>query len=67
MEHSEFLERVAAIFERLHLPYFITGSSASIYYGEQRYTSDVDIVVERLGLSAEWRIIRDRAAGPPNV
>ncbi len=33
-------------FERLGLRYFVTGSSAPIFYGEPRFTSDVDIVVD---------------------
>jgi hypothetical protein len=31
--------------ERLGLPYFVTGSTAGIIYGEPRLTHDVDIVV----------------------
>ncbi len=46
MEHADFLRHVADILDRLELRYFITGSSASIYYGEQRFTNDVDAVVD---------------------
>jgi hypothetical protein len=31
--------------ERLGVPYFVTGSTAGILYGEPRLTHDVDIVV----------------------
>ena len=31
--------------ERLAIPYFVTGSTAGILYGEPRMTHDVDIVV----------------------
>ena len=31
--------------ERLGIPYFITGSTAGILYGEPRLTHDVDIVI----------------------
>lgn len=34
--------------ERLGLPYFVTGSTAGIIYGEPRMTHDVDIVVALL-------------------
>jgi hypothetical protein len=46
MEHFDFLRHVVEIIERLNLRYFITGSSASIYYGEHRFTNDVDVVVD---------------------
>jgi len=53
--------------ERLGIPYFVTGSTAGIRYGEPRLTHDVDIVValeelwiSRLGLGAEWdRLVAD--------
>jgi hypothetical protein len=32
------------VLERLHLPYLIVGSMASIAYGEPRFTHDVDIL-----------------------
>jgi hypothetical protein len=31
--------------ERLRLPYFVTGSTAGILYGEPRLTNDIDIVI----------------------
>ena len=31
--------------ERLGIPYFVTGSTVGILYGEPRLTHDVDIVV----------------------
>ena len=42
----ELLERVVAIFERLGIPYFVTGSVAAMAYGEPRLTNDIDIVAE---------------------
>jgi hypothetical protein len=42
----ELLERVVAIFERLGIPYFVTGSIAAMAYGEPRLTNDIDIVAE---------------------
>lgn len=40
----ELLERVVAIFERLGIPYFVTGSVAAMAYGEPRLTNHIDIV-----------------------
>ena len=45
MEPSELLRHCVAALERLRLPYFITGSVATVYYGEPRFTNDVDVVV----------------------
>jgi len=36
MEPSELLRRVVAILERLGLRYFVTGSMATIFFGEPR-------------------------------
>lgn len=46
MEQSELLRRVTGILERLGLHYFVTGSMATIFFGEPRFTNDIDIVVE---------------------
>lgn len=43
---SELLAKVADVFERLNIPYFVTGSVATIAYGEFRSTADVDIVAK---------------------
>ena len=40
----ELLERVVAIFERLGIPYLVTGSIAAMAYGEPRLTNAIDIV-----------------------
>lgn len=32
--------------ERLGLPYFVTGSTVTIFYGEPRFTNDIDVVVD---------------------
>lgn len=40
----ELLERVVGIFERLGIPYLVTGSVAAMAYGEPRLTNDIDIV-----------------------
>ena len=41
---SEFLEKVKTFFEAQNIPYLVTGSVASIAYGEPRLTNDIDIV-----------------------
>lgn len=40
----ELLKKVVAEFERLKIPYLVTGSVASMAYGEPRLTNDIDIV-----------------------
>jgi hypothetical protein len=46
MEQSELLRFVVSVLERLKLPYFVTGSTVTIFYGEPRFTNDIDIVVD---------------------
>lgn len=45
MELAELLHRVTASFEALEIPYLVTGSMATIAYGEPRFTRDIDVVV----------------------
>lgn len=45
MEPVDLVVECTAIVERLGLAYLVTGSIASIYYGEPRLTNDVDIVL----------------------
>jgi hypothetical protein len=40
----ELLKIVAEVLERLRIPYLVTGSVASMAYGEPRLTNDIDIV-----------------------
>ena len=44
MELYELLERVVQTLERLRIPYLVTGSVASMAYGEPRLTDDIDLV-----------------------
>lgn len=46
MEPYDLLRRIAGVFERLGLPYLVTGSTATIFYGEPRFTADIDVVVQ---------------------
>jgi hypothetical protein len=46
MEQSELLRDVTKVLEHLGLRYFVTGSMATIFFGEPRFTNDIDIVVD---------------------
>lgn len=46
MELFDLLKRVVESFESLKISYIITGSVASMAYGEPRFTNDIDIVAE---------------------
>lgn len=43
---TDMLTRIAAALQSLHVPYAVTGSMASMYYGEMRTTNDVDVVAD---------------------
>jgi hypothetical protein len=46
MEQHELLLHAVKCFEKLNIPYLITGAVASIAYGEPRFTNDIDIVAD---------------------
>jgi hypothetical protein len=46
MEQSELLHFVIEALETIGLRYFVTGSMATIFFGEPRFTNDIDIVVD---------------------
>lgn len=46
MDQSELLKYLVNIFNLIKIEYFITGSIASIFYGEPRFTNDIDIVAK---------------------
>ncbi|MDI6733609.1 MAG: hypothetical protein QME51_03535 [Planctomycetota bacterium] len=46
MEQYELLQKLVNCFESLGIPYFITGSIASMAYGEPRLTNDIDVVAK---------------------
>lgn len=60
LDQDELLRLVVGVCERLSLPYLITGSLATIFYGEPRFTNDIDIVID---LPAE-RVVELCAAFP---
>ncbi|MDH4220986.1 MAG: nucleotidyltransferase family protein [Candidatus Aminicenantes bacterium] len=56
MEQHELLLWIVRCFEKLKIPYLITGAIASIAYGEPRFTNDIDIVADlNLGQASELR------------
>ncbi len=46
IEPVELLRHVADALEAMGLRYFVTGSTATIFYGEPRFTNDIDVVVD---------------------
>ena len=44
MELFKLLHKVVDVFERLKIPYLVTGSVAAMAFGEPRLTNDIDIV-----------------------
>jgi hypothetical protein len=46
MEQSELLRYFTTFLEQLGVRYFVTGSMATIFFGEPRFTNDIDIVVD---------------------
>lgn len=46
MEQYELLKHLVNVFESLGIRYFVTGSIASIFYGEPRFTNDIDVVAD---------------------
>ncbi len=46
MEQSELMGLIVKALESSEIPYMITGSQASAFYGEPRFTMDIDIVAE---------------------
>jgi hypothetical protein len=46
MDPSELLRLVTGIVERLGFRYLVTGSTATIFFGEPRFTNDIDIVLD---------------------
>ncbi len=44
MNQAELLRYLVEAFEALGIDYMISGSQASIFYGEPRFTQDIDIV-----------------------
>jgi len=46
MEQSDLLRYAVAALEKLGTRYFVTGSTASLFFGEPRLTNDIDVVVD---------------------
>jgi len=48
MEIEDLLTQIAKIFDKLDIPYAVTGGMAVSVWGRPRFTADIDIVVELL-------------------
>jgi len=46
MEPFDLLRHATQVVEAMGLRYFVSGSTATIFYGEPRFTNDIDMVVE---------------------
>lgn len=46
MDQDELLRLAVGALEALEMPYLVTGSIATIFYGEPRFTNDIDIVIQ---------------------
>jgi len=46
MEQYNLLKHLVNAFESLCIQYLVTGSVASIFYGEPRFTNDIDVVAD---------------------
>jgi hypothetical protein len=46
LDQADLLRKISAALESLGTPYAITGSQASIAYGENRVTNDIDVVAD---------------------
>lgn len=46
MDQDELLRHLVGSLDRLELPYLITGSIATIFWGEPRFTNDIDVVAQ---------------------
>jgi hypothetical protein len=57
----EALQRIAGELNRAEIPYMLTGSFASVFYGSPRSTQDIDIVI---GVNAtQLRVFLDSLSG----
>lgn len=52
MEQSDLLRTCVGALERLSIPYFATGSMATIYYGEPRFTDNAHSVISEATLNS---------------
>ena len=46
MQPLDLLRFAGELLDRLQLSYLVTGSTATVAYGEPRYTNDIDIVID---------------------
>lgn len=46
MDQDDLLRRLVSALEKAGVPYLITGSTATMFYGEPRFTNDIDVIVQ---------------------
>jgi hypothetical protein len=56
----ETMERIAAILVELGIPFHFTGGIAVFYYGEPRFTQDIDLVIRLSADRPEAKLLLDR-------
>lgn len=61
MDQDELLRHVVRVLEQAGVSYLVTGSTATIFYGEPRFTNDLDVVLQ-LGPAQVEEVVR---AFPP--
>lgn len=61
MDQDELLRHVVGALQGAGVSYLVTGSTATIYYGEPRFTNDLDVVVQ-LGAEQVEKVV---GAFPP--
>ena len=49
-ELADLAVKIGTILNQFHIPFFLTGGVVASYYGEQRSTQDVDMVINLLGV-----------------
>jgi hypothetical protein len=60
MDIAELVNHIVHVLNQRNLAYFVTGSYGTIYYGEARFTNDVDVVVD-----LDHRTVEDFCAAFP--
>ncbi len=53
MDPTSLMRQAATVLQSMSVPYFVTGSVASMRYGENRLTQDIDIVADLKSEQAE--------------
>jgi hypothetical protein len=60
VDYQQTMERIMAILDRLGLRYHFTGGIAASFYGDPRFTQDLDLVIQLSGNRPETRALLNR-------